>query len=94
MACIKHECWQSIIKLSLESLILYLTLYAPLKKISKNKLNFTDKPWKTFGLQKCISIQNNYLWKFIRLKDPTKKEEDLTYVSYKYYKNLLSKLLK
>ena len=35
--------------------------YAPLKKISKNKLNFKDKPCKTSGLQKYIFVKNNDL---------------------------------
>ena len=35
-----------------------LDTYAPLKKISKNKLKFKDKPWITPGLQKSISVKN------------------------------------
>ena len=50
-----------------------LDTYAPLKKISKNKLKFKDKPWITSGLQKSISIKNRFLSKFIKLKDPCKK---------------------
>ena len=46
-------------------------LYAPLKKISKNKLDFENKLWVSFGLQKSISIKNYYLSKFIRLRDPS-----------------------
>ena len=49
--------------------------YAPLKKISKNKLTFKDKPWITSVLQKSISIKNHYLSKFIRLKDPSKERK-------------------
>ena len=48
-------------------------LYAPLKKISKNKLDFENKLWVSFGLQKSISIKNYYLSKFIRLRDPSKR---------------------
>ena len=38
-----------------------LDTYASLKKISKNKLKFKDKPWITPGLQKSISINNQFL---------------------------------
>ena len=47
--------------------------YAPLKKLSKNKLKLKDKPWITPGLPKSISIKNQFLPKFIKLKDPNKK---------------------
>ena len=33
---------------------LILDLYAPLKKISKQKLKFRNKPWMTFNQQKSI----------------------------------------
>ena len=52
-----------------------LDTYAPLKKISKNKLKFKDKPWITPGLQKSISIKNQFLSKFIKLKVPCKKRK-------------------
>ena len=51
--------------------------YAPLKKLSKNKLKFNDKPWITPGLQKSISIKNQFLSKFIKLKDPNKKRKPI-----------------
>ena len=44
------------------------------KKNYKNKLKFKDKPLITPGLQKSISIKNQFLPKFIKLKDPCKKE--------------------
>ena len=50
-----------------------LETYAPLKKFSKNKLKFKDKPWITPGLPKSVSIKNQFLSKFIKLKDPCKK---------------------
>ena len=63
------------IKLSLRSFLeSLLDTYAPLKKISKNKLKFKDKPWITPGLQMSISIKNQFLSKFIKLKDPCKKK--------------------
>ena len=60
------------------------------KKISKNKLKFEDKI--TLGLQKSISIKNQSLPKFIKLKEPCKKKE--AHIRYKQYRNLLSTLLK
>ena len=41
------------------------------KKI--NKLKFKNKPWMTPGLQNSISTKNQFLSKFIKLKDPCKK---------------------
>ena len=34
-----------------------------------------DKPWITFGLKKSKFIKNHRLSKFIRLKNPSKKQE-------------------
>ena len=69
-----------------------LDLYAPLKKISKQKLKFRNKPWITLGLQKSISIKNHLLTKYIKLKDVTLKNE--AQIKYKQYRNLLSTLMK
>ena len=60
-------------KTFLEKFESLLDTYAPLKKLSKNELKFKDKPWITHGLQKSISIKNQFLSKFIKLKDPNKK---------------------
>ena len=57
-------------KTFLEKFESLLDIYAPLKIISKNKLKFKDKSWITPGLQKSISIKNQFLSKFIKLKDP------------------------
>ena len=57
-------------KTFLEKFESLLETYAPLKKISENKLKFRDKPWINTGLQKFISIKNQFLSKFIKLKDP------------------------
>ena len=62
-------------KTFLEKFESLLETYAPLKKISKNKLKFRDKPWINTGLQKSISIKNQFLSKFIKLKDPCKKRK-------------------
>ena len=63
-----------------------------LKKLSKNKLKFKYKPRITPGLQKSISIKNQFLSKFIKLKDPNKKKE--AHIRYKQYRNVLSTLVK
>ena len=60
-------------KTFLEKFESLLDTYAPLKKLSKNELKLKDKPWITPGLQKSISIKNQFLSKFIKSKDPNKK---------------------
>ena len=67
-------------------------MYAPLKKISRQKLKFRNKPWINIGLQKSVSIKNNLLTKYIKLKDFTSKTE--AQIKYKPYRNLLSTLMK
>ena len=42
-----------------------LNMYATLKKLSKQKLKFRNKPWITLGLQKLISIKNHLLTKYM-----------------------------
>ena len=69
-----------------------LDLYASLRKISKQKLKFRNKPWITLGLQKSISITSHLLTKHIKLKDVTLKHE--TQIKYKQYGNLLSTSMK
>ena len=64
-------------KTFLEKFESLLDTYAPLKKLSKNKLKFKDKPWITPGLQKTISIKNQFLSKFIKSKDPNKKRKPI-----------------
>ena len=63
-------------------------MYAPLKKIFKQKL----KLWITLGLQKSISIKKHLLTKYIKLKYVTLKNE--AQIKYKQYRNLLSTLMK
>ena len=69
-----------------------LDKHAPFKKISKYKLKFKTKPWITAALQKSISIKNSLFKKYIKLKSPVKKNE--VHQQYKYYRNLLSTLMK
>ena len=71
---------------------LILDKYLPLKKLIKQKLKFKTKPWITPGLQKSISVKNKLLTKFIKLKEPTLKNEAQT--KYKFYRNMLATLLK
>ena len=55
-------------------------------------MKFKTKPWITPGLQKSILIKNKFLAKFIKLKEPTLKNE--AHTKYKLYRNLLATLLK
>ena len=64
-------------KTFLEKFESLLDTYAPLKKLSKNKLKFKDKPWIIPGLQKSISTKNQFLSKFLKLKDPNKKRKPM-----------------
>ena len=63
-----------------------------LKKSVKYKLKFKTKPWIAAALHKLISIKNSLFKKYIRLKNPVKKNE--VQQQYKYYRNLLSTLMK
>ena len=66
--------------------------YLPLKRLTKQKLKFKNKPWITSGLQKSVSMKNKLLAKFIKLKESTLKNE--THTKYKLYRNVLATLLK
>ena len=48
--------------------------HVPLKHVNKYKLKFKSKPWITPAIQKCISVKNNLLKRFINSKDPQAKE--------------------
>ena len=76
----------------LNFLVLILDKYLLLKKLTKQKLKFKTKPWITPGLQKSISVKNKLLTKFIKLKEPTLKNE--AHTKYKLYRNMLATLLK
>ena len=69
-----------------------LDKHAPFRKVPKNKLKFRDKPWITSGIQKSIQVKNKYFTKYIKLKDPEKKNE--AHFVYKKYRNLISTILK
>ena len=62
-------------KTFLEKFESLLDTYGPLEKSSKSKLKFKNNPWITPGLQKSISIENQFLSQFIKLKDPCKKRK-------------------
>ena len=59
---------------------------------------FKDKPWITSGLQKSISIKNQFLSKFSKFKDPCKKTHTvnrfIALVKNDINANLLSALIK
>ena len=76
----------------LNFLVLILDKYLLLKKLTKQKLKFKTKPWITPGLQKSISVKNKLLTKFIKLKEPTFKNE--AHTKHKLYRNILATLLK
>ena len=40
--------------------------HAPMKKVSKHRLKFRNKPWITKGIQKSIALKNVYFTKYIR----------------------------
>ena len=69
-----------------------LDKHAPLKKISKYKLKFRNKPWITKAIQKSINVKNNYFTRYIKARNPEIKAfyQD----KYKRYRNSLSTLLK
>ena len=79
-------------KTFLEKFESLLDTYAPLKKVSKNKLKFKDKPLITPGLQKSLVIKKQFLSKFIKLKDPCKKME--ASIRHRQYRNISSRLKK
>ena len=76
----------------MKKLNLTLDKYLPLKKLTKQKLKFKIGPWITPGLQKSFSIKNKLLTKFIKLKEPTLKNE--AHTKYKLYRTMLATLLK
>lgn len=69
-----------------------LDMYEPLKKIYKQKLDFRNKQWITLRIQKSISIKNNLLATYIKIKMITFK--NITKIKQKLYRNLLSTLMK
>ena len=61
------------------------------KKNYKNKLKFKDKPWITPGFQKSISVKNQFLSKFIKLKDTCKKSPHKVKAIHKIFINTIKK---
>ena len=66
--------------------------FAPLKKISKYKLKFKNKPWITNDIKNLINIKNVYFSKYIKTKNNVIK--NYFHTKYKTYRNLLSTLMK
>ena len=69
-----------------------LDKHAPFKKVSKYQLKLETKPWSTAAIHKSILVKNSFFKKYIKVKDPKKKTE--THDKYKYYRNLLSTVIK
>ena len=82
------EMWINYLSVFLAKFNSILDMYAPFKKIFKQKLNFRNKPWITLVLQKSISIKNHLLIKYIKLKDATLKAD--TQIKWKGIKKLIS----
>ena len=68
-----------------------LDMLSPIK-VSKYQLKLKIKPWITAAIHKSILVKNSLFKKYIKLKDPVKKTE--THDKYKYYRNLLSAVIK
>ena len=66
--------------------------YAPLKRVNKYKLKFKSKPCINPGIQKSVSVKNNFPKIFISSKYPQTKE--IFHKQYKDYRNMLPTLLK
>ena len=66
--------------------------HAPFKKVSKYQVKLKTKPWITAAICKSILDKNSLFKKYIKLKDHVKKTE--THDKYKYYRNLLSAVIK
>ena len=69
-----------------------LDKHAPFKKVSKYQLKLKMKPWITAAIHKSVLVKNSFFKKYIKLKDPVKNSE--TRDKYKYYRNLLSTVIK
>ena len=65
--------WENLIK-SVNGNVQLHPMYAPLKKISKQKLKLRNKLWITLGLQKLVFIKNHLLTKYKKIKVTLKTE--------------------
>ena len=63
----KHDCWQSIQNFHWKFDTL-LNIFATLKKISKDKLKFKEKTWRTSGLQKIYLLKSKAYQSLLRWK--------------------------
>ena len=72
----------------LNNMNLILDSNAPFKRVNKYKLRFKTNPWITPALQKSVSVKKSQLNKFIKPKDPQRKEQH--HIKYKTYRNMLS----
>ena len=69
-----------------------LDKHAIFKKVSKYQLKLKTKPCITAAIRKSFLVKNSLFKKYIKLKDRVKKTE--THDKYKYYRNLLSAVIK
>ena len=69
-----------------------LDIHAPFKKLSKREIKLKSKPWITKGILKSIKIKNKIHKKFLKAKDPIRKENLLN--TFKIYRNYINKLIR
>ena len=62
--------------------------HAPLKKLSNKQAKLRKKPWITSGILKSISMKNKLYKRFLKSKD------NFWYQRYKYYRDMLNRLIR
>ena len=67
---------------------LLLDLHALLKKLSCSEAKFYLKPWITPGIQKSMKVKDKLQQKFLRAKDPIRK--DALHNEVKRYRNYIN----
>ena len=67
---------------------LLLDSHAPLKKLSCSEAKFYLKPWITPGIQKSMKVKDRLHKKFLRAKDPIRK--DALHNEVKQYRNYIN----
>ena len=78
------------LKYFLDIFDLLLDSHAPLKKLSCSKSKFYFKPWITSGIQNSMKVKDRLQKKFLRAKDPVRKEQ--LHNKVKQYRNCINKL--
>ena len=62
-----------------------LDKYVPLKKVNKKQMRLEAKPWITRGILKSIKRRDKLLRKYIKSKDPVRKDQ--LHTDYKKLRN-------